>query len=74
MKENINEIKRIVESKEAIIINNHFIKRVLGFDDMRDFFQSIGDWGYSHDFTYKDKQTEDFKTFFHEYLKENYLD
>jgi len=73
MKENINAIKRLLASNKAIVINNRFIKSVLGFDDMREFFQSIGDWGYGHDFTYQDNKTEDFQKFLREYLKENYI-
>lgn len=68
------KIAKLVKSKKAIVVNNGFIKRTLGFDDMRDFARSIGDWGYVTDFTYLDHQTESWQLFLRRYLKEQFLD
>lgn len=71
---NEKKIQELVKSRKAISIDNSFIKKVLAFEDMRDFTQSIGDWGYSTDFTYRGYQTENWQAYLRRYLKENFLD
>lgn len=71
---NKKKIREILKSRKAIVIDNKFIKKVLAFDDMRDFAQSIGDWGYTTDFTYRDYQTNNWQAFVRRYLKENFID
>ncbi len=73
-KPNIKGIKRIVFSSEDIVITDYLIKKVLCFEDMREFFAAIHEWGYSKDFTYQELLTESFQLFIREFLKENYLE
>jgi hypothetical protein len=63
------KIESLLKSRKAIVVDTAFVK-TLGFDDMRDFAQSIGDWGYVTDFTYRDNQTENWQLFLRRYLKE----
>lgn len=72
MQPDIQRIEGMLNSKAPILINNRFAK-VLGFDDMRDLFASIHEWGYSRDFTY-DTKTVDMQRFLRAYLRETYLD
>lgn len=74
LKADLFKIERLVKNKKSIVVDQKFIKEVLGFEDMRDFTQSIGDWGYTTDFTYLDHQTESWQLFLRRYLKENFLD
>lgn len=73
--QNVNRIKlaKLLRSKKAIIVNNNFIKKTLGFDDMRDFYREIGDWGYVTDFTYRTEEYDN-QRFLRRFLKETYLD
>lgn len=73
MKPNLIKIEKLVKSKKAIVINQKFITRILGFDDMRDFAESLHDFGYTTDFTYLDYQTESWQSFLRRYLKEGFL-
>lgn len=73
MTPNLIKIEQLVRSKKAINTNNKLIKRMLGFEDMRDFIDKIQTWGYSRDFTYQ-AHTDDWQKFFKLFLKENYLD
>ncbi len=66
-------VERIVKDRKAIVINQELINGVLGFDDMRDFFSAIGNWGYHSDFTYMDDVTENMQKFVRAFLK-SYLD
>lgn len=70
----IKKIAALVKSRKAIEVNTRFITKVLRFDDIRDFAQSIGDWGYTSDFTYRDHQTSNWQSFLRRYLKENFLE
>jgi hypothetical protein len=70
---NLIKIERLLKKKEKIVINNKFIKRILGFDDMRDFYKDVGDWGYCTDFTYRNEEYDN-QRFLRRYLKETYLD
>lgn len=73
MKEpNLIKLKKLLESKKAILINNKFVIRVLGFSDMRDFVEAINSWGYSHDFTY-DTKVYDWQRFLKAWIKETYF-
>lgn len=74
MKPNLVKIERLVKNRKSIVVNNRFIKDILGFDDMRDFAKSIGDWGYTTDFTYLDYQTQNWQVYLRRYLKENFID
>ncbi len=69
---NIVKLDRIVKSRKAIVINNKFIKRILGLDDMRDFYRAVSEWGDSTDFTYQ-TEPEDNQSFLRRFIKENYL-
>lgn len=62
------KVKKLLKSRKSIAITNGLIK-ALGFDDVRDFTKSLGDYGYTTDFTYRDKHTEDFQTHLRGYLK-----
>jgi hypothetical protein len=68
MQRNPIKIAELVKSKKAILINTKFIKSVLGFDDMRDFAKSIGDWGFATDFTYRNYQLENWQLFLRKIL------
>lgn len=70
---NIIKIEKLVKSRKPISINNKFIKRILGFEDMRDFCESIHNWGYSRDFTYQTLEY-DWQRFLKTYLKEEFLE
>lgn len=72
MEPNLIKIEKLVKSKKAILVNNKFIKRILGFDDMRDFVKDIGDWGHCTDFTYCTEEY-DWQRFLKRYLKDNFL-
>lgn len=72
MQPNLIKIERLLKSKKAININNKLAK-MCGFEDMRDFFESIHNWGYSRDFTYQTTEY-DIQRFTRAYLKEVYLD
>lgn len=72
-KPDLKKIAELVKSRETIIISTRFIK-TLGFDDIRDFFESVHDFGYTTDFTYNDAQTTDFYHFMRRYLKDTFLD
>ncbi len=45
-KANLVKLEKLLKSKKAIVVNNKFIKRVLGLDDMRDFYKMIGDFSF----------------------------
>ncbi len=72
-KANLKRIEVLVRSRQPIAVNNHFIKKVLGIEDMRDFTKDLGDWGYVSDFTYRTEEY-DFQRFLKRYLRETYLD
>lgn len=72
-KANLIKLEKLLKSKKAIVVNNKFIKRILGFDDMRDFYKEIGDWGYVNDFTYRTEMYDN-QRFLRRFLKETYLD
>ena len=74
MKTDLIKLAKLIKERKPIIVNNKLIKRVLGYDDMRDFAQEIGDWGYVTDFTYRDYQTENRQTFLRRFLRETFLD
>ncbi len=69
---NLVKIERLLKSKKAIKFNNKLVK-LLGFDDMRDFFEDIHSWGHSRDFTYQTTQ-DDMQKFIRAYIRENFLD
>ncbi len=71
MKPNINGIKAYVSSRKSIAITGLLV-RLCGYDDMRNFFADLHQWGYTRDFTY-DSTTESFNRFVRLYLKEMYL-
>jgi len=71
---NLIKIEKLLKGRKPILVNNAFIKKVLGYDDMRDFARDIGDWGYTTDFTYRDYQTENWQSFLRRFLKETFLD
>lgn len=72
MQPDLIKIERLIKSKKAVNINNKLVK-MLGFDDMRDFFESIHSWGYSRDFTYQTTQ-DDMQRFTKAYIRETFLD
>lgn len=63
----------ILKDKRPIEVTNVLIKQVLGFDDMRDFTSELYHWGYQSDFTYNDRDTEDWQRHLRAFLK-SYLD
>lgn len=71
---NLIKIERLLKSRKPILLNNAFIKKVLGYDDMRDFTKDLGDWGYVTDFTYLDYQTQNWQSHLRRFLKETFLD
>jgi len=73
MKPNLIKIEKLVTSKKAIITNNKFIKRTLGFEDMREFTEAIHSWGYSRDFTYQSNVYGNWQKFLKQWLFETYL-
>jgi hypothetical protein len=72
MTPNLEGIKLVLSSRASIAITGHLIS-LCGFDDMRDFFESIHQWGYSRDFTYE-TTTENLNRFVRKYLRECYLE
>jgi hypothetical protein len=66
-----DKIKKFLKENKKIEVNNKLIK-LLGFDDMRDFVKSIGDWGHCTDFTYR-TETRDWQRFLRLYIKEVFL-
>ena len=73
-KPNLVRIKNLVNSKKSIAVDNHFIRDTLGFEDMRDFSESLHSFGYTTDFTYMDHQTNSWQLFIRRYLKDTFLD
>ncbi len=63
----------MVKSREPIIIDNKFIKKILGYDDMRDFFIQMGNWSENSNFTAL-PGLYDFQKFIRAYIRDNYLD
>lgn len=74
MQTNLIKLEALLKKKEAIVVNHKLIKKILGFEDMRDFVESLHDFGYTTDFTYRDYQTENWQKFLRRYLKETFLD
>ena len=70
MQPNLIKIERLIKSKKAININNKLAK-MLGFEDMRDFFAEIHEWGYNRDFTYQNTEY-DMQKFLRAFVKETY--
>lgn len=70
---NLIKLERLLKSRSPILINNKFIKKILGYDDMRDFYKDIGDWGYTSDFTYRNEEYDN-QRFLRRFLKETYFD
>lgn len=73
MQPNLIKLEKLVRSKKAICVNNKFIKRTLGFSEMRDFCEAIHNWSYARDFTYQDA-TYDWQKFLRLWIKEEFLD
>lgn len=73
MQTNLIKLKKLVDSKKAILINNKFVFRTLAFSDVREFCEAIHSWGYSRDFTYQTIQN-DWQRFLRTWIKETYLD
>lgn len=69
---NQKRIKALIKSRARIIVSDALI-RALDFDDVRDFTKSLGDWGYTTDFTYRDRLTDNFQAHIREYLR-SFLD
>lgn len=69
---NEKKIRALLKSRKPIILNTSFIKNVLGYDDMRDFFSDLANWGNNTDFTYQTTQN-DCNRFLRAFLK-SYLD
>lgn len=67
------KVSKLLKSKRPININNKLIIKILGRDDMRDFYEDIGNWGHVTDFTYRN-ETHDNQRFIRRFLKETYLD
>lgn len=61
-------LKKYLAKHRTLEITNILISK-LGFDDMRDFVKSIGDWGYTTDFTYN-PATRNWQSFLRQYIKE----
>ena len=72
MQPNLIKLEQLLSSKKAININHKLVKKILGFEDMRDFFEAIHQWGYSRDFTYQ--RTEyNLQSYLRLWLREEYL-
>ena len=73
MQPNLIRLEQLYKSKKAINLNNKLIKKILGFEDMRDFFEEVYTWGHQKDFTY---QTEiyDSQKFIRSFIKDWYLE
>jgi len=65
-----DKIKNLLRDKKAVKLDGVLIK-LLGFEDMRDFFEDINAWGYARNFTY-DPAPSSFQRFLRLYLKENF--
>lgn len=70
---NLIKLERLLKSRKPILINNKFIKRILGFEDMRDFYKAVGDWGHCTDFTYRNEEYDN-QRFIRRFLRETYFD
>lgn len=70
---NYKKLEDLLNKKEPIEINDNLIKKVLGFDDMRDFTSELYHWGYQTDFTYRDAYLNNWQRHFRMFLK-SYLD
>lgn len=73
MKINEKKLIALLAKKGNIEVNNTLIKTVLGFDDMRDFTSELYQWGYTTDFTYQERKTNNWQTHLRNFLK-SYLD
>lgn len=40
---------KVLKSRKPIVVNNALM-RGLGYDNTRDFFEELGNWGYNKDF------------------------
>jgi hypothetical protein len=64
---------KLYKSKEKVEINNRLIKG-LGYDEARDFFQELGNFGYNSDFTYRDNEATDCQKFLRRFIKDCFID
>ena len=71
-KTNIELIEQYLKKHRKIEVNNALIK-LLGYDDVRDFTKELGDWGYTTDFTYNVRPTEDWNAHLRMFIKETFL-
>lgn len=72
MKPDLIKIERLLKTRKTINLNNK-LARTLGYDDMRDLFTSIYQWGNTKDFTYQNTEY-DMQRFLRAYLRETYID
>lgn len=72
--ENLIKLERLLKGRKPILINNKLMRLLECNEDIREFAETLGDWAYTTDFTYKDYQLENWQTFLRRFLKETYLD
>lgn len=52
-----------------IYLNSRLVKDILGYDDMRDLFYALGNWGHNTDFTYNERPTENAQAYLMAFLE-----
>lgn len=67
-----NKVRKLVKSDKPIVLDQELITKTLGFEDMREFTQTLNNWAGSSDFTYT-SEIYDWQKFIKAFLKENYL-
>lgn len=67
-----NKLRKIVKSEKPIVLDQELIEKTLGFEDMREFTQTLNNWAVCSDFTYSN-EIYDWQKFIKAFLKEKYL-
>lgn len=71
-KQKTNKVRKLVKSDKPIVLDQELIEKTLGFEDMRDFTQTLLNWAVCSDFTYSDDMYS-WDKFIKLFLKEHYL-
>lgn len=68
-KTDYERLERYLKTNRPIQIDTRLIVRILGYDDMRDFFMALANWGHNTDFTYNEGPTMHPQRYLRAFLK-----
>lgn len=67
-------VQKLLKSKKAIVINDTMM-HTLGYDNTRDFFAALGNWGYNSDFGRFSEATDtSVQSYIRTFLKDQYVE